>query len=259
MKNFLKLLNFELNRFLKLYIVLLIVIAIIQITGVIIRANMYMGTVTENVVKGGMSQQTFLDMYSPFNMLDVIYSMWFMAPIAIGAAALLFYLFFIWYRDWFAKNTFIYRLLMLPTSRMNVFFAKAVTIMLTVLGLVAFQVVLLLIESTIMKWIVPIVYRVDLSVAEIMSNVFELSIILPQGLMEFFVAYGLGFAFVVVMFTAILMERSFKLKGIVIGVIYIGLAIGLFFLPLISQIVFFENVLLYADEVFFIELFIWLL
>src|SRR5690606_16459870 len=138
-----------------------------------------------------------------FSMMDVIHSLWFMGPIAIGVAALLFYVFFIWYRDWFARNTFIYRLLMLPTSRMNIFFSKATTIMLTVLALVAYQIILLNIEMTITKWIVPKVYRQDLRIVDLVAGSEYLSIVLPRGLAEFVIAYGLGLGFIVVIFTVI--------------------------------------------------------
>src|SRR5690625_1417433 len=90
-----------------------------------------------------MTELEFIEMYTTFSMMDVAHSLWIMVTIAIGVAAILFYIFFIWYRDWFARNTFIYRLRMLPTSRMNIFFTKVATIMLTVFGLVAFQLLLL--------------------------------------------------------------------------------------------------------------------
>ncbi len=149
-----------------------------------------------------------------FSLIDNAYSLWVLGPLAIGIALLIIYIFFIWYRDWFAKNTFIYRLLMLPTSRMNVFFAKAITIMLTMLGLIGMQIVLLYLEEKMVKWIVPKVFRVDLTVPEVISGVYQLSMILPESFMEFLVTYSLVFAFIVVMFTAILFERSFKFKGI---------------------------------------------
>src|SRR5690625_5772578 len=110
MKNFFKLLNFELNRFIKLYSVLLIVVFLIQLSSTIIIALNYMRRANNAVFQGGMTQQGFIDMYSKFSMVDVVNSMFFVIPMAIGVAALLFYLFFIWYRDWFARNTFIYRL-----------------------------------------------------------------------------------------------------------------------------------------------------
>jgi len=257
MKNFLKLLNFELNRFMKLFIILLITIAVIQIAGTIILASSYMKRANNAVIQGGMTQHEFIEMYSTFSMMDVIHSLWFMGPIAIGVAALLFYVFFIWYRDWFARNTFIYRLLMLPTSRMNIFFSKATTIMLTVLALVAYQIILLNIEMTITKWIVPKVYRQDLRIVDLVAGSEYLSIVLPRGLAEFVIAYGLGLGFIVVIFTVILFERSYRLKGIIIGLLYAFIAFVLFGLPISLQILLFGNIYLYPMEVLIVQIVMW--
>mgnify|MGYP001256715970 CR=1 FL=1 len=257
MKNFLKLLNFELNRFMKLFIILLITIAVIQIAGTIILASSYMKRANNAVIQGGMTQHEFIEMYSTFSMMDVIHSLWFMGPIAIGVAALLFYVVFIWYRDWFARNTFIYRLLMLPTSRMNIFFSKATTIMLTVLALVAYQIILLNIEMTITKWIVPKVYRQDLRIVDLVAGSEYLSIVLPRGLAEFVIAYGLGLGFIVVIFTVILFERSYRLKGIIIGLLYAFIAFVLFGLPISLQILLFGNIYLYPMEVLIVQIVMW--
>ena len=258
MNSFFKLLNFELNRFMKLYIALLITIAVIQLIGTLVAAQKYMILVNNSFIKGGMNEKAFIEMYSTFSLIDNAYSLWVLGPLAIGIALLIIYIFFIWYRDWFAKNTFIYRLLMLPTSRMNVFFAKAVTIMLTMLGLIGMQIVLLYLEEKMVKWIVPKVFRVDLTVPEVISGVYQLSMILPESFMEFLVTYSLVFAFIVVMFTAILFERSFKFKGIAIGILYIFCSISLFILPVIVQFLLFGNLYLYPDELFFVEFFIWM-
>lgn len=258
MNSFFKLLNFELNRFMKLYIALLITIAVIQLIGTFVAAQKYMILVNDSFIKGGMNEKAFIEMYSTFSLIDNAYSLWVLGPLAIGIALLIIYIFFIWYRDWFAKNTFIYRLLMLPISRMNVFFAKAVTIMLTMLGLIGMQIVLLYLEEKMVKWIVPKVFRVDLTVPEVISGVYQLSMILPESFMEFLVTYSLVFAFIVVMFTAILFERSFKFKGIAIGILYIFCSISLFILPVIVQFLLFGNLYLYPDELFFVEFFIWM-
>src|SRR5699024_9563155 len=98
MKKYLNLLNFELNRFMKLYIVLLLAIFVIQIIGTIVSANSYMMQANIAVFQGGVTQQEFIEMYSAFSMMDIVHSIWFMGSISIGVAALLFYLFFIWYR-----------------------------------------------------------------------------------------------------------------------------------------------------------------
>lgn len=259
MKNFFKLLNFELNRFMKLFIILLVTIAVIQIIGTIILARSYMMQANKAVLQGGMSQHEFIDMYSTFSMMDVIYSLWFMGPIAIGVAALMFYVFFIWYRDWFARNTFIYRLLMLPTSRMNIFFSKATTIMLTVLALVAYQVVLLNIEKTIVKWLVPKVYRQDLGVVDLVAASKHLSIVLPQGLVEFLIAYGLGLGFIVVIFTVILFERSYRIKGLIFGLLYAVIAFVLFALPISLQLLLYGYIYLYPTEIFIVQIVMWII
>lgn len=259
MKAFLNLLNFEMNRFMKLYTVLLITIAVIQIVGTIVVARSYMMRANNAVFQTGMTQHEFIEMYSTFSMIDVLHTLWFMGPIAIGVVALLFYIFFIWYRDWFARNTFIYRLLMLPTSRMNIFFTKASTIMLTVLGLVASQLILLFVEATIIKWIVPKVYREDLRIVDLVAGSEYLSIILPQGVPEFLIAYGLGFGFVVVVFTVILFERSYRIKGIIIGLLYAFIAFVLFGLPISLQILFFGNIYLYPMEILTVQIVMWVI
>ena len=51
--------------------------------------------------------------------------MWFLGPIALCIAALIIYVFFIWYRDWLGKNTFAYRLLMLPTDSNEYLFSES--------------------------------------------------------------------------------------------------------------------------------------
>ena len=79
---------------------------------------------------------------------------WFGIPIIFCIAMLMIYVFFIWYRDWFGKNTFIYRLLMLPTERITIYFSKLTAILFFVLGLVALQIVLMLIEIQIINSIV---------------------------------------------------------------------------------------------------------
>src|SRR5699024_2496402 len=106
--------------------------------------------------------------------------------------SLLFYMFFVWYRDWFAKNTFIYRLLTLPTSRMNLFWSKLSVIMLTVLGLVSLQIILLKAQSFILTMMVPVIYRDDLLLSDILVNFHYLNILVPTTKIGFVVAYALG-------------------------------------------------------------------
>jgi hypothetical protein len=165
-------------------------------------------------------------------MQQMIDSIWFAGPIAICIVTLLIYLFFIWYRDWIGKNTFIYRLLMVPTARINLYLAKATTILIMVVGLIALQLLLLPVENKILQLIVPADFRIDLTVHEIFMHSW-FAILFPKTFMEFFIHYGGGLMAVLVLFTAILFERSFRWKGIVLAIIYCVLATLIFLLPML--------------------------
>lgn len=253
MGSFMKLFAFEINRFIKLYIALLAVIFIIQLGTVLFEASSYMALVKE-VTKGGRaSPEQFLNEYWHFSLVDVIYARGFLIPIALGAVSVIIYLFFIWYRDWFARNTFIYRLLMLPVNRMTIYFAKLATIIVSVLGLISAQLVYLVIYKQIVKWIVPIVYRTDMKTSLLVASS-DLSVLIPTHFSLFLIIYGLGTLFIIVLFTVILLERSFKLVGLLLGIIYTSFAIGLFILPFVVQFIFFDTFYLYTDEMFYVQL-----
>ncbi|GAB3807156.1 hypothetical protein [Virgibacillus kimchii] len=231
MNRYLKLVHFEISRFFKLYLVLIVITILSQITGVIVLSNQYVNRANESIYAQGMSIEQFITQYGPMSMFQVTNSLWFMGPIALCIAALIFYTFFIWYRDWFAKNTFIYRLLMLPTARINVYLAKAVSIFLMVLGLIALQLMLIPLQSIILQWMVPRELRVDMTVNEVIDSFGYLQILLPLSFMEFMIHYGIGFMVVFVVFTAILFERSFRWKGVLLGAVYGLFAIALFTWP----------------------------
>lgn len=253
MKRYLKLVNFEFNRFAKLFAILLGIVLAVQMTGVIVICRSYLQEADEAIYKEQMSQAEFLDMFGMLSFEQIVGSVWFLGPIALAIAAVAFYIFFIWYRDWFAKNTFIYRLLMLPTTRLNLFFAKLSTILLVTFGFVGFQLMILPLETRLMQWMVPKDFRADMALHDIMNLLMKLHILFPQTFTEFILHYGMGTVVVSVIFTAVLFERSFRWKGILLGVIYGIIAIGVLISPVILQYeVFYE--FFYPGEMLLLEL-----
>ncbi|WP_047980961.1 hypothetical protein [Ornithinibacillus contaminans] len=234
MNRYLKLVNFELSRFFKIYLVLIGLTLVLQLIGVVIGANGYMGEL-EEVMKGGTTQAEFLMERGAFSFADITRGFWFFAPIALSAASIFIYIFFIWYRDWFGKNTFAYRLFMLPTARINVFLAKATSIFLMVLGLIALQLVFLSIERSLMNVLVPSEVRLDLTIAQMINSFDNFQVLYPDSFIQFMINYGIGFMAVLVVFTAILMERSFRWKGILLGALFAGLAAVVFLSPFLVQ------------------------
>jgi hypothetical protein len=235
MKNYLKLVNFEVNRIAKLFAVLLGITFVVQMIGAVVESRTYVSRANENIYEEMMSKAQFLETFGQMSFLQIIRSVWFVGPIALCIAGVALYIFFIWYRDWLGKNTFIYRLLMLPTSRLNIFFAKITTILLMTLGLVAVQLIIMPIEMLVMKGIVPDEFRADMGVKGIITSLPELSIIIPGSLLELILTYGAGLLAVSILFTAILMERSFRWKGMVAGVLYSIIAVVVLLLPIFLQ------------------------
>lgn len=253
MKGFVKLVNFEIGRFAKLYGMLLFLIFLIQTITTVVISKVFMQGIISQLKTGGADFEQF-----KINLSMITYSLGFFAPVLMGVVAILFYIFFIWYRDWFARNAFVYRLLTLPTSRMMVFFAKLSTILLSVFGLVAFQLVALKIHHLLLKMIVPVTYRDDLTIFQVVLASEYLSILVPSKPMDFFIAYGLGTAFVIVIFTMILLERSFRFKGLLISIPYFGFCVLLLLLPVIIQAAI-GRFYLYAGELFIVEVFMTML
>lgn len=253
MKKYLKLVNFEFNRFFKVYAALIAITIVSQITGIIVISKSYLNQASEKMYNEGYSQAAFLEHYGTMSFHRITQTIWVMGPIVLCIVALLFYIFLIWYRDWFGKNTFIYRLLMLPTARLNIYFAKATTIFMMVLGLVAIQILLLPVGSVLLKWLVPLEFRTDMTINEIISTFNYLAILFPNSFIDFSLHYVIGFMAVFVLFTAILFERSYGIKGFVFGVIYSAVAQVFLMIPLIITIIL-DRAFLYPMEYFLLEI-----
>lgn len=261
MKSYVKLVNFELGRFIKIYLVLAGITIISQLSGTVFMANGYMGSFNEAIYNDGVSIEQFLERYGQISLINLLSIPWFNLPILFAAAALVFYCFFIWYRDWFGKNTFIYRLLMLPTARLNIYLSKATAIFLMVLGLVALQVILFQLSGSILKWLVPANLRVDFPLMTLIASTLgnlHIGVLIPTSFTQFLIHYGIGFLAVFIVFTAILFERSFRFIGILYGILYALFAVVVFTLPMLV-IGIMQKEYLYPMELFIVEVILWVL
>ena len=231
MNKYMKLVRFELDRFWNFYLVLIGITVVLQLTGAILLSKKYIAQANQIMYENALSPAQFLEQYNSIPLYEqIISSWWIVGPVMICVVTLVIYVFFIWYRDWLGKNTFIYRLLMLPTTRMNLYFSKITTIMLMVFGLVAVQIVLLIIENQIIQSIVPADLRLDSSIWEFPRYEW-LSILIPRTFTEWMIYYSIGFMAVCVVFTAVLFERSFRWKGIILAIIYTVLSALVFISP----------------------------
>lgn len=232
MKSYVKLVNFEFNRFFKIYVVLVGITILCQITGVIFEGLRFVKEAQETMQHEMITMEQYAMEFGAISMYDFIETIWFIGPVAICIVTLLIYMLFIWYRDWYGKHTFIYRLLMLPVERLNIYFAKVTAIFLFVLGLVSLQLILLIIENNILTRLVPEALLMEMSITSLLT--FDILIILyPPTFSEFLLYYGAGFLFILVVFTMILLERSFRIKGILLAACYGGVIFALLLAPIL--------------------------
>lgn len=249
MKHYWKLVNFEFDRVAKGYGSLLLFTILTQIATVFFVARSYMKNIQDLIFTQQITEKAALEQVGRIDMLNVTRTAWFNAPIALVIATLLLYCLFIWYRDWLGKNTFIYRLLMLPVNRMALFFSKLTVIFVAVLGLIGTQLILLSLESKLLAMLVPAAYRTTMSLIEIITFSEILSIVIPSTFIHFLVIYGVGFLAVIVLFTGIVMERSFQFKGLLMAGMYALFSGFMLLLPVLLEATA-QKALFYPSELF---------
>ncbi|MEK4538409.1 hypothetical protein NST21_24200 [Peribacillus sp. FSL K6-1552] len=247
MMRYLKLVNFEINRFSKIYISLLLITLVSQFAGVIIVTKSLLNDARKIMSEEKLSEAAYITNYGGIDFSHIANTLWFQGPIALSAVALIFYIFLIWYRDWFGKNTFIYRLLMLPTSRLSIYLSKATAIFLMVLGLIAFQLIILPMENALFNSYVPeSLLNMEMSTYSIAKLNSVLNLVIPSTFTQFLLSYGIGLMVMSILFTAIMFERSFRIKGIILGLVYTGIAAALFLAPVFIMAS--ENFYFYPNE-----------
>lgn len=255
---FVRLLNFEIRRFRWMLVGLMAITAVLQIGSLVITLLAKLEAQRQDLPSWNHGAKPDAEPpWTPFSFVDVVEGALlreFAWPILIGAAVIGIYIFFIWYREWFGKDTFIYRLLMLPQPRFHIYAAKGCAIVLFVFSLVAFQIVLIPLELWLFHVIVPEEMQLasDFSAAVRAHPAWE--VLLPEAADQFVFSYGIGIISVMVAFTAILLERSFRGIGIVYGIGYAAVCAAAMSLPLGVLELQNPNAYLYPGEVLAIEL-----
>lgn len=256
MKSYLKLVHMEINRF-KYILAGLMSLTLLCQVGVVIWW-------TKSAVSYRESGAWKIGKYSSYtpspngNILftDVMANIQaiYMTPILLSIGVCAIYVFLIWYRDWFGRNTFIYRLLTLPTARRHIYFSKGTAILMFILVLVSFQLALLPVQELIFNLIVPSDIRDPSYLSNIIYANRALPLLVPWHLDIFLVYYGLGMIAVMAIFTAILIERSYRRVGIIYALFYLGICLCALLFPLFGLGLNDVNGYLYTNEIYGIEL-----
>lgn len=247
MRDFAKLVHFEVRRFRHILFGLMGLTAVIQL-------GMYLYWLLMQVSLRQDGGSSLTDM--PFSFADAIKHVQagiiFSILISIGTIG--FYIFFIWYRDWVGRDTFIYRLLMLPSKRGYLYVSKLTALLIFIFSLLGCQVVLVVLYRFIYGWAVPERLQEPSLLTDAFRSNEAWEVVLPVNFDHFLVYYGLGILGVLVVFTCILLERSYRFIGILYGILYAFVS----FLAVVWPIVFLRpaswHAQLYPNEAAVIQL-----
>ena len=234
MIRFLKLLNFEISRFMLIFSIMMGGLIGWQLTAATLNAKYYVDSVLLSMKNNGYTYKEYVHEFGPYQLSAILESLSFVGPILFTIAVLVIYVFFIWYRDWLGKATFSYRLLMLPTNRMNIFFTKLLTILLFIFAALAIE---LGVVYILMAWI-PNIIPPELYQAIDLKNIFIndfYHLLFPFSVKDFVFHYFIGTAIVTIVFTMILFERSYRLKGVVFGILFAIVCLVIILIPVIYQ------------------------
>lgn len=254
MNRYLKLVHMEVHRFRFILAGLMGLTAICQIGALIWKVVGELSSRTRYKELMGIGESSYSPAKLSFAWVIQNTQQLFAISILLCIAALVLYVFLIWYRDWIGRDTFIYRLLMLPTARRHIYMAKLTAILMFVFGMVSFQLLLLPVEKMIFNIIVPADMREPSYLSNAISLNQTLNMLLPLHLDEFLASYGLGIVGVLAVFTAILLERSYRRLGILYAIAYLALCAAAVIFPVASLGVGDANAFLYPIEIFAIEL-----
>lgn len=231
MSHYFKLLALEVRRFRYFLVGMMLLTIIVECAAVATEihrfANLY--GVKEGTREPGVLPETI-------SFADVIGNaqQGFALAIVVPLAALLAYVLLIWYRDWFGGHPFAFRLLTVPGGRIPIYFAKLTAILLFVLSMLAWQLLAMAVLKLEYAMLTPELLKEPSRFTDAMyaSEIFKL--LLPLHFTQFLINYGMGLLAVLLVFAGILLERSYRIRGIVYAALYLALNITLLVLATMS-------------------------
>lgn len=259
MNNILNLYDIELKRIYKWYLALLSILLVGNI-GTVARhiRNIIIRVASDTKSKESLSlmrlQQAKKYLYETH-----IYNIYESTTLLLGLAVLicLVYALIIWYRDFVGKNKTAYTLFMLPNNKFNVYIAKAITVVVMIFGVMLMQMVFWSMDILILKIVTNVPMKEIFALANNMNGAIRNLTLIQPYLIDFIMINIIGVILaVLVIFTAVMIQKSFKIKtvGIALGIIYVYASIVIF--SYIGSITPFSDRNLIGHIIYFIGLFV---
>ncbi|HBQ77665.1 MAG TPA: hypothetical protein DD663_12690 [Exiguobacterium sp.] len=231
MKQYIQLTNEEIKRSFKLYMIVVLVMAAIELVSVVVNVKLHERRI-EDYLKANTA--TLYDAFNDIGKISFIDTTSFFSYMTlIGMALVVIYTIQIWYRDWVGETKYIYRLLMLPGNRASIFFSKWTTLLLIITSFLGIQWCLIQFGNLLFNWSVRVDYLDKDSHRTLGSTLGEL---FSLNLTNLFVILSISMFIVSFIFLLVLIERSYRKwtgllrMGVEIFIVVIFTVTGLYFL-----------------------------
>lgn len=202
-----------------------------------------------------LKEKVAMELFSSGDLAQTTYQLTFF--LLIGALLwCLYYGLAIWYKDFSNKTKPIYTLFMLPENKFIIFISKLITVITLTYGVIFVQFLCWLIMGIIMKYISGLSFEYFINIINsVGSRVFMIYI--PQiNRVEFIMIFILGpILAMTVLFTGIMIHKSVKKIGGILGAIYV-ISIIIVYLSITILYNTYSDVLIKTHLIFYLVVFI---
>ena len=161
----------------------------------------------------------------------------------------------IWYRDFIGRNKTGYTLFMLPQNKFNIYIAKAITLVIMIYGVMITQMLVWIIDISIIKVIANINNQDYMSFLDIFTTQNSMINLIQPYFIDFIMINVIGVILaVVVIFTGVMIQKSFKIPGVILGCLYIFGSIFLY--GYVTSIANYQDQRLMIHAIYYIILFV---
>lgn len=136
--------------------------------------------------------------------------------------AMLIYCLYSWMREWVFQDKFIYRLLLLPGSRVTIAYAKLASVFLMIAGLILSQIIIFILTNLIGN-LMPDLYNIHPWYLTVAQSINSLYIMMPFNPTSTLIVYGLGLVFLLVFFNICIIFFSYRSHGFMKTIVFSSL------------------------------------
>lgn len=247
MSRILTLYDIEFKRIKKIYFTILGLLTISNLIWFVYNLHSVAKQVQEILnIRGGIGLLKSEESYMIIKNGSLIYSLYILSLFFMVLALIwcLYYTLLIWYKDFSNKTKVVYTLFTLPYNKFNIFISKLITVVSFIYGVLVTQHILWVLEIFVIKSFTGIDISKIIHIINYNNSMSFLFMGLPIYPLELFMYYVIGpILAVIVLFTGVLIHKSFDKLGGFLGLSYIAIAGFIYMYISTTSIIFTDELL----------------